>query len=906
MKRKKNPYQYQEGGYSLFNFLPNLNQYKDMYSQWNNYWQGSNPGLFDNITGQAAYAGKSPYYIYNDPNSQYYNPNYQKDQDHISDLNYIKNYEEARNNNPEDAKFEYPDINEVYNRIGQANLDTNLESAQKTFNETYKPIDSKMVGSNLLTGVMSGLNYLNAYKPPEPITQVQGNKGYMQMGGSPNKLLTHSNNLYDLLQKYNQIDTAQVSRDQFNSFDAQTQKEWFNKLPSSKPVKGEVIYREQRPVVATITDSYRKDTFEEAYALAKKAGEQFFMYDKGDGRGSLKYKVQDSKLNVKPSSEGTKIVRESRKSDELSNLQQGGMVNTTGYTPGTPTFNNPINVIPSNNITMQNTPFNVLGIPNVGSPKIMSPGSNHTFPKASYVTEIPMFQYGGTASEMNTTVINPMVEGEYIPIQTEKDETILLPNGNLVKVKADKLHKNMKRDKVTDYVPNNSYIFSNDKSMKIDKSSTVRGIKLEDISMGDNIYQYSENELTKGSKEVLFTDLFKKDKALTPAELSVRIKDKFKLIDHQDYFVDRANMENKQQRMQYFDVLRSLNELKKPQESATMYRYGGPVEKAQLGKALYYTTPLWAIGEIAGSIQKKKQIKENNKIRGEYEQAFQAGQDRLQNVNNAGMLSNIASYAASLNVPLNRTNDYNTEISALESSYNRNNQRLQNQKYTGLNGNTNSMFNQLSSNPRLNLNGLLSNQIQLNNQLASNITSQQVAADSDYTNRRNQYTSAATDAYNNALNTRDTQLYNANVTGVSNIGRSYTDGLASMNNYQTNRDFSMLELENKLREMAKSAKSKAVSEVQGVAEGIGQIGTTLLTSGIGIPGLGGGSQQTNYTPTDYRMQQNTSNEQIRNIRPHLINNPYEGSRTPLLPIPDPTEETILRELYNAMPYMRFR
>ena len=357
MKRKKNPYQYQEGGYSLFNFLPDLNQYKDMYSQWNNYWQGSNPGLLDNITGQSAYAGKSPYYLYNDPNSQFYNPNYQKDQDHISDLNYIKNYEEARNKPGFDER-EYPDINEVYNRIGQPDLDTDLDSARKTFNETYKPIDSKAVGNNLLTGVMSGLNYLNAYKPPEPITQVQGNKGYMQMGGSPNKLLTHSNNLYDLLQKYNQIDTAQISRDKFNTFDVDTQKEWFNKLPSKKPIKGEVIYREERPVIATITDSYRKDTFEEAYALAKKAGEQFFMYDKGDGRGALKYKVQDSKLNIKPSAEGTKIARESRKSDELSNLQQGGLVNTTGYTPGTPTFSNPINVIPGSSITSKPMPNN--------------------------------------------------------------------------------------------------------------------------------------------------------------------------------------------------------------------------------------------------------------------------------------------------------------------------------------------------------------------------------------------------------------------------------------------------------------------------------------------------------------------------------------------------------------------
>lgn len=71
-------------------------------------------------------------------------------------------------------------------------------------------------------------------------------------------------------------------------------------------------------------------------------------------------------------------------------------VNTTGYTPGTDSFENDINVIPSNIITMKNTPFDVLGIPNKGRAKLMKAGLRKiVFPDADYVTEIPMVQIGG-------------------------------------------------------------------------------------------------------------------------------------------------------------------------------------------------------------------------------------------------------------------------------------------------------------------------------------------------------------------------------------------------------------------------------------------------------------------------------------------------------------------------------
>lgn len=77
--------------------------------------------------------------------------------------------------------------------------------------------------------------------------------------------------------------------------------------------------------------------------------------------------------------------------------QQGGsLVNKTGFTPGYASMNNPYNVIPSNQITMQNTPFPVYGIGSSGEKKMMYPGNNYNFKGSSHVTEFPMrYQEGG-------------------------------------------------------------------------------------------------------------------------------------------------------------------------------------------------------------------------------------------------------------------------------------------------------------------------------------------------------------------------------------------------------------------------------------------------------------------------------------------------------------------------------
>ena len=59
---------------------------------------------------------------------------------------------------------------------------------------------------------------------------------------------------------------------------------------------------------------------------------------------------------------------------------------TTGYKKNSPDVNNKYNIIPSNNITMKDVEFDVVGTDNLGNTKLMKPGKNYKFP-GDYVIE---------------------------------------------------------------------------------------------------------------------------------------------------------------------------------------------------------------------------------------------------------------------------------------------------------------------------------------------------------------------------------------------------------------------------------------------------------------------------------------------------------------------------------------
>lgn len=83
-------------------------------------------------------------------------------------------------------------------------------------------------------------------------------------------------------------------------------------------------------------------------------------------------------------------------------LKEGDNVNTTGYLPQYETSNNPYNIIPSNNITMNNVPIGIMAVPNNGNPTYLPPNSgNYTFPNAKYVTEYPIRKQTGGSTEQD-------------------------------------------------------------------------------------------------------------------------------------------------------------------------------------------------------------------------------------------------------------------------------------------------------------------------------------------------------------------------------------------------------------------------------------------------------------------------------------------------------------------------
>ncbi len=74
--------------------------------------------------------------------------------------------------------------------------------------------------------------------------------------------------------------------------------------------------------------------------------------------------------------------------------------------PGLPTR------IPSDNITMETTPYPVLGIDNLGNQQMMYPGANYLFPGADYVDEYPMAQYGGLVTGLTNTKGNLLMNSK--------------------------------------------------------------------------------------------------------------------------------------------------------------------------------------------------------------------------------------------------------------------------------------------------------------------------------------------------------------------------------------------------------------------------------------------------------------------------------------------------------------
>jgi hypothetical protein len=101
--------------------------------------------------------------------------------------------------------------------------------------------------------------------------------------------------------------------------------------------------------------------------------------------------------------------------------KKSNLINKTGYTPGYDTEKNPVNYIPSEDITMANTPYPLYATPldengnPIGNGMMVKPGGEYKFPGAAYVAETPMFKKGGEKRDWISAKISKLVREEGYP-----------------------------------------------------------------------------------------------------------------------------------------------------------------------------------------------------------------------------------------------------------------------------------------------------------------------------------------------------------------------------------------------------------------------------------------------------------------------------------------------------------
>jgi len=126
-----------------------------------------------------------------------------------------------------------------------------------------------------------------------------------------------------------------------------------------------------------------------------------------------------------PARVNPKDIKSSRRKNKKG-YEEGGL-STEGYKRNSPDVNNPYNIIPSNQITMEDVDFPVLGIDDIGNQIMMQPGQDYTFP-GNYVTEFPMKnmgnkRFGQVGFQKNLTPFGDYLQKAFYPegVTTEEE-----------------------------------------------------------------------------------------------------------------------------------------------------------------------------------------------------------------------------------------------------------------------------------------------------------------------------------------------------------------------------------------------------------------------------------------------------------------------------------------------------
>jgi len=85
--------------------------------------------------------------------------------------------------------------------------------------------------------------------------------------------------------------------------------------------------------------------------------------------------------------------------------KHGVTISKTGYSKNSKDKNKSKLRIPSNNITMEDVEFPILGKGSDGTTVVMQPGENYIFPNAEYVDETPVMQQGGNVKKPQTKIV---------------------------------------------------------------------------------------------------------------------------------------------------------------------------------------------------------------------------------------------------------------------------------------------------------------------------------------------------------------------------------------------------------------------------------------------------------------------------------------------------------------------
>lgn len=258
-----------------------------------------------------------------------------------------------------------------------------------------------------------------------------------------------------------------------------------------------------------------------------------------------------------------------------------------GYKDNSPFNDKPSININSDTITMDGVGKTLVATSDNGIRKILKPNSGtHFFPGAKVVTEVPIAQDGGQPTPNNTNEIikllgmnkymsggrvtqNYMPVGNektkvdsyiplaaMIPIQTERDELIVLPTGDLTKVNAKKRHSQMSDDEVTDIVPEDSYILSQYGKVDIYKSEADQ-IQMEVENKPYNLFGSNPTPKVKTLGDIM------NKKVMKPADLARLVEQKYKIVNHDDPYTIQTNAINKHRRGGYLQAIIQLSEYDK-------------------------------------------------------------------------------------------------------------------------------------------------------------------------------------------------------------------------------------------------------------------------------------------------------------------------------------------------------